>query len=92
VAEHLPDLILLDLMMPEMDGFEFVLELRRREAGSVVPVVVLSAMEITKQDQGRLLGNGNVAKVLRKESSMEGVLAEVRNLLDVSLHVQAHRE
>ncbi len=83
VAEHPPDLILLDLMMPEMDGFEFILELRRREAGRAVPVIVLSAMEITQQDQDRLLGNGQVAKVLRKGNSIEGVLTEVRNLLSV---------
>jgi signal transduction histidine kinase/DNA-binding response OmpR family regulator len=83
VAELPPDLILLDLMMPEMDGFEFILELRRREAGREVPVVVLSAMEITRQDQARLLGNGHVAKVLRKGNSIDGVLAEVRSLLNV---------
>jgi hypothetical protein len=38
--------------------------------------------QIPKQDHGRLLGNGNVAKVLRKGTSMEGVLEEVRNLLN----------
>jgi PAS domain S-box-containing protein len=83
VAERSPDLILLDLMLPEMDGFEFVLELRQREAGRAVPVVVLSAMEITQQDHVRLLGNGRVSKVLRKGSPLEGVLAEVQNLLSV---------
>jgi DNA-binding response OmpR family regulator len=81
VAERAPDLILLDLMMPGMDGFEFILELRQREAGRAVPVVVLSAMEITPQDHVRLLGNGRAAKVLRKGSPLDGVLAEVQNLL-----------
>jgi CheY-like chemotaxis protein len=38
-----PDLILLDLMMPEMDGFAFVEELQRRERCSLVPILVLSA-------------------------------------------------
>jgi two-component system, chemotaxis family, chemotaxis protein CheY len=38
-----PDLILLDLMMPVMDGWEFAQALRRREDGAQVPVVVLSA-------------------------------------------------
>jgi DNA-binding response OmpR family regulator len=81
VAERSPDLILLDLMMPEMDGFEFILELRQREAGRAVPVIVLSAMEITQQDHVRLLGNGHVSKILRKGYPIEDVLAEVQNLL-----------
>jgi PAS domain S-box-containing protein len=76
-----PDLILLDLMMPEMDGFAFLLELRRLESGRSIPVVVLSAMEITEQDEARLVGQGHVARVLRKGNSLEGVLDEVRNLL-----------
>jgi CheY-like chemotaxis protein len=37
VARHVPDLIVLDLMMPEMDGFEFVAELRKSESGRKIP-------------------------------------------------------
>jgi signal transduction histidine kinase/DNA-binding response OmpR family regulator len=47
VAEAKPDLIILDLMMPEMNGFDFVTELRRREIGRTTPVLVLSAKDIT---------------------------------------------
>ena len=38
-----PELILLDLMMPEMDGFEFLDELRRTRSGTRIPVVVVTA-------------------------------------------------
>ena len=49
----MPALILLDLMMPEMDGFEFMLELRRRPDCKAVPVLV-----ITAKDSPRMTGGG----------------------------------
>jgi adenylate cyclase len=41
VSRHTPDLILLDIMMPELDGFEFLAELRKSKAWQSVPVVAL---------------------------------------------------
>ena len=43
VAENRPELILLDLMMPEMDGFAFLEALRRQEAWRAIRVVVITA-------------------------------------------------
>jgi signal transduction histidine kinase/CheY-like chemotaxis protein len=59
-----PTVILLDLMMPEMDGFAFVQELRKNEACSGIPIVVLTAKEITAQERQWL--NGCVVKILQK--------------------------
>jgi signal transduction histidine kinase/CheY-like chemotaxis protein len=78
-----PDLIVLDLMMPEMDGFEFVTELRRTESGRHIPVVVVTAKEITAEDRARL--NGHVRKIFRKGSfSREELTAELRRALDAA--------
>jgi CheY-like chemotaxis protein len=75
-----PDLIVLDLMMPEMDGFEFVAELRRTESGRRIPVVVVTAKEITAEDRARL--NGHVRKIFHKGSfSREELTAELRRVL-----------
>jgi hypothetical protein len=52
-----PDIILLDLMMPVMDGFEFIDHLQRDEALSAVPVLVITAKDITPQDRARLGGH-----------------------------------
>ncbi len=77
-----PDLIVLDLMMPEMDGFEFVAELRRTESGRRIPVVVVTAKEITAEDRARL--NGHVRRIFRKGSfSREELTAELRRALEM---------
>ncbi|HEY8233648.1 MAG: response regulator [Vicinamibacterales bacterium] len=81
VARQVPDLILLDLMMPEMDGFEFVAELRKSESGRRIPVVVVTAKEISEEDRRRL--NGHVRRVLHKGSfSREELSSELRRALD----------
>jgi signal transduction histidine kinase/DNA-binding response OmpR family regulator len=81
VARHVPDVIVLDLMMPEMDGFQFVAELRRSESGRRIPIVVVTAKEITDEDQRRL--NGQVRRVLHKGSfSREELSSELRRALE----------
>ncbi|MBI4494086.1 MAG: response regulator, partial [Chloroflexi bacterium] len=78
VARQRPDLILLDLMMPEMDGFQFVTELRQRTEWQSIPVVVVTAKDLTTEDRLRL--NGYVERILQKGSySREELLGEVRD-------------
>ena len=59
-----PSLILLDLMMPEMDGFEFLRELRKQPAFTNIPVIVVTAKELTAEDIRILSGQteGIIAK------------------------------
>ena len=64
VAVRYPSLILLDLMMPVLDGFGFLTELPKRFPGARVPVVVLTAKDLTADDHARL--NGRVARILEK--------------------------
>jgi signal transduction histidine kinase/DNA-binding response OmpR family regulator len=64
LAGGLPDAIVLDLLMPEMDGFEFVAELRSRPDWRNLPVLVVTAMELSEADHRRL--NGAVERVIRK--------------------------
>jgi PAS domain S-box-containing protein len=80
VVEHRPEVILLDLMMPEMDGFEFVSELQKHQEWRSIPVVVVTAKDITVEDRLRL--NGYVEKILQKGAySRNELLTEVRNLV-----------
>ncbi|WP_411868427.1 response regulator [Vulcanococcus limneticus] len=64
IAISRPALILLDLMMPEMDGLEFIEQLRRNPIAAAIPVIVLTAKSLTPDDQARL--NGRVSDVLSK--------------------------
>jgi CheY-like chemotaxis protein len=80
VAAHQPELVLLDLMMPEMDGFEFLDELRKRGATPPIPVVVITAKDLTDEDRRRL--QGGAARVIQKSGhGPEALLAEVRGLV-----------
>lgn len=63
---QIPQLILLDLMMPEMNGFEFVAELRKHAEWARVPVVVITAKDLTTHE--RLQLNGYVEKILQKST------------------------
>ncbi|MBE0592955.1 MAG: response regulator, partial [Gemmatimonadales bacterium] len=84
---QVPDLVLLDLMMPEMDGFEFLEAQRKVEAWRAVPVVVITAKELTEADRERL--NGGVARVVQKGAhAREDLLRDLRAL--VAAHVRAN--
>jgi CheY-like chemotaxis protein len=84
MTERQPDLILLDLMMPEMDGFQFLHEVRKHEEWRPIPVIVITAKELTTEDHQKL--NGSVEKVLQKGAySREDLIGEVRDLVTASL-------
>ncbi|MBW4679975.1 MAG: PAS domain S-box protein [Microcoleus vaginatus WJT46-NPBG5] len=83
-AQSQPNLILLDLMLPKRDGFQFITEVRRTLAGRSVPVVVLTAMELTPVERQYL--TENVELILQKGAcSYEDLLGEVRDLLTTSI-------
>ncbi len=76
-----PDLILLDLVMPEMDGFAFLDALRARPEGPAPAIVVLTAKDLTLEDRRRL--NGGVQQVLQKGGPESHDLAgQIRALLE----------
>jgi PAS domain S-box-containing protein len=77
VAASRPALVLLDLLMPEMDGFEFLEALRGDPGTSSVPVVVVTGKTLTAEDRRRL--NGGVERVLEKGGwDPASVVAQVR--------------
>jgi CheY-like chemotaxis protein len=71
-----PDAIVLDLVMPEMDGFEFVAELREHSEWRDIPVIVITALDLSEEDHRRL--NGEVERIIQKSGQgREHLLREV---------------
>ncbi len=73
-----PHLILLDLTMPVMDGFLFLHRLRQMPGCNDIPVVVLSARDITRDERESLEGADRILK--KGETSMRELTAELRKL------------
>ena len=81
ITQEIPGVILLDLMMPEMDGFTFMEAFRRHADWRHVPVIVVTAKELTEEDRRRL--NGHVIQILQKGGhSPDELLEEVQRVLD----------
>lgn len=86
IAIQKPDLILLDLMMPVMDGFEFLTVLRQTPALAEIPVVVVTAKDLTEEDRARL--HGSVEDILQKGAmDREKLLREVSEMI-----AKSHKE
>jgi CheY-like chemotaxis protein len=81
VAGQEPALVLLDLMMPEMDGFEFLNRFRQDPRFGRTPVIVLTAKDLTAEDRERL--NGRVTDLVAKNGFVaRNILPQLRAHLD----------
>jgi adenylate cyclase len=80
VTTELPDVILLDLMMPEMDGFQLVATLQSSASWRDIPIIVVTARDLTAEERQRL--NGGVEQILSKHAvSPTELMARVGALL-----------
>jgi PAS domain S-box-containing protein len=64
MTQKIPQLILLDLMMPNVDGFEFMHLLRLRQETPSIPIIIITAKDLTNEECTRL--SGSVHKILQK--------------------------
>ena len=79
-----PNLILLDLMLPEMDGFELISQIRNSQSDDPIPIIVITAKDLTPGE--RLHLNGYVEQILHKGVYCRDVLLrDVRALVNASL-------
>lgn len=74
-----PDLIILDLMMPNISGFDVVEKLREHPTAKGIPIVICSAKDITSEDKKVL--NGNILAIVQKSShTKEDLLAAIKKI------------
>lgn len=83
IAIERPSLVLLDLMMPVMDGFEFLDILRKNPAYASIPVVVITAKDLSPEERAQLAGRVN--SILQKGAvDREKLLKDITAMLDAS--------
>jgi len=80
VTKELPDLVILDLMMPEMDGYAVIDELRSKQETANIPVIVATAKELTVDEKSRLQGQIQ-SLMLKGDFLNDEFLDEVRSLI-----------
>lgn len=75
-----PDVLLLDLMMPEMDGFKVLNEIRQKETLQDLPVIIVTAKDLTKQEKHFL--NKRASSIVTKSTNTENnIIHEIRGIL-----------
>jgi threonine synthase len=80
IQRELPDLVILDLMMPGMDGFSVLDALRASQETAGIPVIVASAKELTPEEKSRL--EGQIQALMQKGDFLnDEFLEEVRSLI-----------
>jgi signal transduction histidine kinase/DNA-binding response OmpR family regulator len=87
LRETAPCAIILDIMMPEVDGFMVVEEVKKRRETRDIPVIILTAKDITDEDRKRL--NGSIQDIVKKGSfAQEEILEDIKNIFGRRLHIE----
>ncbi len=79
-----PDLIISDLMMPRMDGFEFIVALRKDRAMQHIPVIICSGKEVGEQEMALLKSHASTL-ISKTSLTATGLLQEIVELIDEKL-------
>ncbi|MCK5837435.1 MAG: response regulator, partial [Desulfobacula sp.] len=81
IKDTIPNGIILDLMMPEVDGFEVLQNIRSHEATAHIPILILTAKDLTQEDFKKIKNN-NIKQLIQKgDMAREDLLVKVKSML-----------
>jgi DNA-binding response OmpR family regulator len=84
LSQFLPSLVLLDLMMPKMDGFQMLEAMRQREAWKSIPVIVITAKDLGQEEVERIKYQADQV-MLKGALGRQDLVAAMRELLAIRL-------
>ncbi|MDB6039542.1 MAG: Adenylate/guanylate cyclase [Verrucomicrobiales bacterium] len=91
IAEHLPDAVLLDLMMPHVDGFEVCRQIKNEAKTAHIPVLMVTALSERKEKLMGIAAGAN--DFLTKPVDIQDLILRVRNAVQMTqLHTQLEEE
>lgn len=80
LKNNIPDILVLDLMMPDMDGFQVLEKIRKKPETKYLPVIVVTAKDLSKEDDAKL--SGNVSKVITKsDTTPQDLHKEIKRII-----------
>lgn len=86
IKDTIPNGIILDLMMPEVDGFEVLQSIRSHEATAHIPILILTAKDLTQEDLKKIKNN-NIKQLIQKgDVAREDLLVKVKSMLGEKTH------
>lgn len=99
MSEIIPDAIILDLMMPDIDGFEVLKTIRDADSTAQTPVLILTAKHITKEEL-KFLKRNNIYQLIQKGDvnkvqlldTIKGMVSLLNKNADATLHVQPEKK
>jgi len=89
IEQAVPDAMILDLMMPEVDGFEVIQKVRAMEKTALLPVLILTAKHVTKEELQILKGNGIHQLIQKGDVCKTELLATVARMAAKALEKPA---
>lgn len=81
VEKFRPDVILLDIMMPKMNGFEVLTKLKANQATSSIPVILLTNLGSSQEETDKGLELGAVKYIVKADNRPANVVSEVKEVL-----------
>lgn len=81
IAKEKPDLVLLDIMMPVMNGFEVLEQLKKEESTKKIPVVILTNLGTDEEDANKGLELGAIAYLIKSDVVPADVVAKAKEIL-----------